>query len=212
METVVLAPRAGDYTNSMQQHSPKKVVRRARLVAWAGFAGVFLLLYYTRPEFVGAGLRASMQSSVLLGYSLYLLLGAVRGFTLIPATHLVIFAIPLFPPVPLFILSVLGILISSASVYYFAESFHLAEFFEDKHPEKAQRIRGALQRNTLLIVTVWSFFPLTPSDLMCYVCGVMRVSFSTLMLGVLIGEGAICAIYIFAGRSLLQILGVGIAG
>jgi uncharacterized membrane protein YdjX (TVP38/TMEM64 family) len=211
MAPLVLAQKASDYTKSMHPRSQKNLVRRSRLAAWAGFAAVFLLLYYTRPEFVGTGLRASMKSSVLLGYALYLLMGAVRGFTLIPATHLVIFAIPLFPAVPLFILSVIGILVSSTSVYYLAESFHLAEYFESRHPRTAEKIRAALQRNTLAIVTVWSFFPLTPSDLMCYVCGVMRISFSTFILGVLIGEGAICAIYIFAGRSVLQVLGFGVS-
>jgi uncharacterized membrane protein YdjX (TVP38/TMEM64 family) len=108
---------------------------------------------------------------------------------------------------PLFILSVVGILISSASVYYFAESFHLAEYFESRHPERARKIRAALQKNTLAIVILWSFIPVTPTDLMSYVCGVMRISFSAFMLGVLIGEGLLCAIYIFAGKSFLQFLG-----
>jgi hypothetical protein len=33
----------------------------------------------------------------------------------------------------------------------------------------------------------------------------MRISFGRFLAGVLIGEGAICAIYIFAGRSLLEL-------
>ena len=66
------------------------------------------------------------------------------------------------------------------------------------------RVRAALQRNPTTIVTAWSFLPIVPTDLICYVCGVMKISFARFMIGVLIGEGAICAIYIFAGSSLLE--------
>ena len=44
-----------------------------------------------------------------------------------------------------------------------------------------------------------------PTDLICYVCGVMKISFRRFMFGVLVGEGAICALYIFAGASLLEL-------
>jgi uncharacterized membrane protein YdjX (TVP38/TMEM64 family) len=55
------------------------------------------------------------------------------------------------------------------------------------------------------IVTAWSFLPIVPTDLICYVCGVMKIPFGRFMAGVLIGEGAICAIYIFAGHGLLEL-------
>ena len=44
-----------------------------------------------------------------------------------------------------------------------------------------------------------------PTDLICYVCGVMRISFRRFLFGVLVGEGAICALYIFAGSTLLDL-------
>jgi len=45
-----------------------------------------------------------------------------------------------------------------------------------------------------------------PTDLICYVCGSLRVDIRKLLLGVLVGEGAICAIYIGLGRQLLALL------
>jgi hypothetical protein len=39
-----------------------------------------------------------------------------------------------------------------------------------------------------------------------YVCGVLRIDFRRCLLGVAIGEGAICAIYIFAGDYALRLL------
>ena len=175
---------------------------RVRLVLWLLFVTTFVLLYWTRAPTWGAEFRDVAASSLVLGYSLYLVLGCVRGFTLIPAANLVLLAIPIFPPLPLLVLTLVGILVSSASIYAFAGSLHLAEYFDQKHAEKVARVRAALARNPTTIVMVWSFFPLAPTDLICYVCGAMRISFRRFMLGVLVGEGAICALYIFAGRGL----------
>jgi hypothetical protein len=48
---------------------------------------------------------------------------------------------------------------------------------------------------------------LVPTDLICYLAGVTRMPIAVLLLGVGIGEGAICAVYIFVGDSLLQAFG-----
>jgi len=175
---------------------------RVRFVLWLLFVAVFVLLYWSRSGAWGAEFRDVAASSMALGYALYLALGCVRGFTLIPAANLVLLAIPIFPPLPLLALTLIGIVVSSASIYAFAGSLHLAEYFETKHAAAVARVRAALARNPTTIVMVWSFFPLAPTDLICYVCGAMRISFRRFMLGVLVGEGAICALYIFAGRGL----------
>ena len=175
---------------------------RVRLALWLLFVAAFVLLYWSRAGTWGSELRDVAASSLLLGYAVYVALGCVRGFTLIPAANLVLLAIPIFPPLPLLVLTLVGILVSSASIYAFAGSLHLAEYFETKHAAAVARVRAALARNPTTIVMVWSFFPLAPTDLICYVCGAMRISFRRFMLGVLVGEGAICALYIFAGRGL----------
>jgi uncharacterized membrane protein YdjX (TVP38/TMEM64 family) len=188
-----MPPRPGTHT-----------VKRLRLILWIVFAGTFLYLYFAHAGGWSDEFRGLAASSALLGYGLYVLLGSVRGFTLIPCTNLVLLAIPLFPPWPLFALTVLGIAISSASIYAFAESLHIAEYFEAKHPEKVARVRSAIAKHPTTIVAAWSFLPVAPTDLICYVCGAMKISFGRFMLGVLLGEGAICAAYIFAGQALLS--------
>jgi uncharacterized membrane protein YdjX (TVP38/TMEM64 family) len=67
-----------------------------------------------------------------------------------------------------------------------------------------------LQRHELPVIIGWSFFPLAPTDLICYVCGGLRVNFPKFLLGVLIGEGTICAIYIFLGGEALRWLEFGL--
>ena len=176
-----------------------------RLGIWALFIAAFAFLYYRYSSLWGAELTQIAASSVWLAYAVYVLLGAMRGFALIPVTNLVVLAIPLFRPVPLLVLTLVGIAISSASIYAFAGSLKLGEYLERKHAKHLDRLQDALRRNPTSIVTAWSFLPIVPTDLICYVCGVMKISFRRFLLGVLVGEGAICAIYIFAGASLLDL-------
>jgi uncharacterized membrane protein YdjX (TVP38/TMEM64 family) len=179
--------------------------QRMRLTVWALFVAAFAFLYYRYSALWGTGLTQLATSSALLAYAVYLLLGAVRGFAFIPVTNLLVLAIPLFPPVPLLLLTLVGIALSSASIYLFAGSLKLGEYLERRHAHNMERLQGALRRNPTAIVTAWSFLPVVPTDLICYVCGVMKISFRRFLLGVLAGEGAICAVYIFAGSSLLEL-------
>jgi uncharacterized membrane protein YdjX (TVP38/TMEM64 family) len=132
-------------------------------------------------------------------YAMYLALGCLRGFTLVPVTYLVVAGIFLLPPVPLFVLTLAGIFVSSAAVYYFADVMGFGKFFERRYPTKVTRLRHLLARRELPIVIAWSFLPIAPTDLICYVCGALKVDLKKCLIGVGIGEGTICAIYIFLG-------------
>jgi uncharacterized membrane protein YdjX (TVP38/TMEM64 family) len=190
----------------MAEVLPKKPFPRLRIGVWILCAGAFLYFYYSRHDSFENGMRDAAATSSVIASLLYLLLGSIRGLTFIPSAGLMLLAIPLFPPLNLFVLTLLGILISSTSIYYFSRSLHLAEYFEDKHRAKIEGIRSLLQKNPTAIVVLWSFFPLAPTDLICYLCGVMRIRFDRFIVGVLIGEGMICAIYVFLGDSLLRVL------
>jgi uncharacterized membrane protein YdjX (TVP38/TMEM64 family) len=132
-------------------------------------------------------------------YLVYLALGCIRGFTLVPATYLVVPGMLVLPPLPLYALTVVGIIVSSAAVYYFAEAMQFHRFFERRYGPQVARLRALMRHRELPIVVAWSFFPLVPTDLICYVCGALKVDLKKCLLGVTIGEGAICAIYIFLG-------------
>jgi uncharacterized membrane protein YdjX (TVP38/TMEM64 family) len=108
-------------------------IRYLRLGGWLLFLVTFLYLYFFRSNDLTSELRDAMSASMISGYVAYLLIGCVRGFTLIPSTSLVLLAIPIFPPLPLFGLTLAGILMSSMSIYYFSESLHLNDAFEGIH-------------------------------------------------------------------------------
>jgi uncharacterized membrane protein YdjX (TVP38/TMEM64 family) len=137
-------------------------------------------------------------------YAAYLALGCLRGFTLVPVTYLVVAGMLVLPPLPLYVLTVAGIVVSSAAVYCFAEAMRFDRFFERRYGPQVERLRALMTRRELPIVIVWSFFLLAPTDLVCYVCGALEVDVRKCLLGVTLGEGAICAAYIAMGGEALR--------
>jgi uncharacterized membrane protein YdjX (TVP38/TMEM64 family) len=175
--------------------------RRLGFAVWLLALAMGLFLYLFRPEWLRTSL--ALTGTPVWGVAgAYLLLGCIRGFTLVPATYLVLAGMLVLPPVPLYALTIAGIVVSSAAVYYFAEAMRFDEFFERRYARKVSQLRSLLRRHELPIVILWSFFPLAPTDLVCYVCGALKVDLRKCLLGVVIGEGAICAIYIFMGTQL----------
>ena len=188
-------------------------LRLALIIVWIGIVLGGVALFMTRGDILRNEVLAMSSTSLALGSWVYLLLGCVRGFTLIPVTYLIPLGLVLLPPGLQFVLTLVGILISSASIYYFAEHLRLAEHFETHHARQLDRTRGLLLRQELPIVIGWSFFPFVPTDLICYVCGALRVDVRKLLAGVILGEGLTCAIYIFLGRQLVSfVLGARVPG
>ena len=101
-------------------------------------------------------------------------------------------------------MTLIGVIASSASVYYFSEYLNFDEYFESKHPKEIKKIKEVLTKNELLIVTLWSFTPFLPTDLICYVCGTLEVNIKKFLFGVILGEGIACGIYIFLGKEIVN--------
>jgi uncharacterized membrane protein YdjX (TVP38/TMEM64 family) len=185
-------------------HERRRWVLTSVWLVGAAFAiGMFLF----RREAIEDLLHDASGTSLVLVGAIYLLLGCLRSFTLIPVTSLVVLGTLFLPPWILFALTLVGIVVSSAAVYYFAEALHLDELLKKNHAGQLERVRGLLEKHGFPIVVGWAFFPIAPTDLVCYLAGIMRMSIAKVLLGVAIGEGAICAIYIFLGDSLLHAIG-----
>lgn len=174
------------------------------LSLWLVLLTAVLFVYFFHRETVRAFLLTVSGAPPAWAYLSYLAVGCVRGFTLVPATYVLVVGMFVLPPVPLFALTLAGIVMSSAAVYYFAERLQLGRYFERRYAPQVARLRGLLARRELPIVIAWSFFPLAPTDLVCYVCGALRVDLKKCLLGVTIGEGTICAIYVILGTQALD--------
>jgi uncharacterized membrane protein YdjX (TVP38/TMEM64 family) len=181
-------------------------LRRILIGIWLVVVSVALYVFLFHRERIQEEIEHATALSILAGGAFYLFFGAIRGFTLMPATTLVVAAMPFFRPVPLFVLTLAGILISSASIYWFSEALHLDELLAEKHRARMTQLESALRRYELPVIIAWSFFPLAPTDVICYVCGVLKIDFKKCLVGVGIGEGVICGIYVFLGDQALRAL------
>lgn len=175
-------------------------------LVWLLFFSVSLYVYFFNNTVISEKFIEIFTSSAILGYSVFLIASCLRGFTLIPVTYFILVGLILLPPIPLYIITIIGVLVSSLCVYYFSEYLNFDEYFEKNHSKQIEKLKSVISNNELAIVTTWSFMPFLPTDLMCYVCGTLEVDVKKFLVGILIGEGITCAIYIFLGKEILSFI------
>ncbi len=178
------------------------------MISWLWFAVIAAALYayFFQNAFIQAEVAKLLNLPPVWRYSIYLILGCLRGFTFVPVTYLILLGLVFLPVTPAYLLTIAGVMVSSTCIYYFADYTGLAAYVERVYPKQVAKLKTVMQKNELPIVIAWSFFPITPTDVMCYVCGSLEVDFKKFFIGVLIGEGISCALYIFAGKELLLFL------
>lgn len=186
------------------QHST--TMRHIIIGIWLVMMFTCLYIYFFHRNFIQAQLTSAVSASVVLGYFIYLILCSLRGFTLIPSTYTILLGLLFFPPVPLYCITMLGIMISSTCVYFFSESLNLQHIFEKKHSKQIAQLTSFLQKYELPVIIGWSFFLILPTDLLCYICGTLKINYKKFLLGITIGEGTLVAAYIFFGSRFLQFL------
>lgn len=185
-------------------------LRYVSLAVWlsvlVGGVSVYLLYpqAFTPANIADALLR--FQGEIWL---VYLAMSAFRGFSLLPSTPLVIAGTILFPqqPILVFIVSLTGILLSSSMIYYFSEFLGFSDYFESHKPELTHRIKAKLEHPAgFAFVALWAFFPLVPTDLVCYLAGTTKMKFLEFIAAVMAGEAVLCAFYIFFGGTLVNLI------
>lgn len=193
----------------MPQVQPKavRILRRAFIALWLAVIAVSVISYVREPaRFAPDKIAAFLANFSGWIWLTYIVISAVRGLTLLPSTPLVIAGTLLFPERPFTVLAVsmAGIVISSTMIYYFSDLLGFTDYFERQDPRRAARIRARLEHPLgSIFVAAWAFFPLVPTDLVCYLAGVTRMRFWKFILAIVIGELVLCVFYIFLGGSLL---------
>lgn len=177
------------------------------LYTWLAVVITSLSLYFFFPQlFAPDNIRQFFSDNLALGLLGYFVISTVRGFTLIPSTPIVLAGVLVFPPWPLFLVNQLAVYSSSAIVYFMARQFRFDHYFHEHYPRQVERLTALLRRRELIVISTWGFIPVVPSDMIVYVCSVLRIRLWKTLLGVSIGEGIICAIYIFGGAAGLNVL------
>jgi uncharacterized membrane protein YdjX (TVP38/TMEM64 family) len=132
----------------------------------------------------------------------YIVLSLTRSLLMIPCTPFVLAGAISFPQWPLivFVISFTGIVLGAFLVYSFPSFGNYDEFLKEKYPAKIAALKEKMQgKYAFAIVAGWSFFPLVPTDVICYVAGIAKMSFKKMVMALLIGEIPLVTTYIFLG-------------
>lgn len=169
---------------------------------WISILIIGLSSYFLYPQFFTethiTNFLKSFNHYILPAYIIIFIL---RSFTLIPNTPFVIAGTLLFPESPFLILliSVFCIMLSSFIIYNFSEFLGFDKFFQNKYPDKIEKVKNKLNnRNGIIFIILWSFLPFAPTDLICYAAGILRIRISIFLLGIFLGELPICYFYIYS--------------
>ena len=80
-----------------------------------------------------------------------------------------------------------------------------SEKLENKFPNKMKLWEGRLRsKNAIWIVTAWSFFPFVPTDLICYIAGIVKMPLKYLLIGVGLGELILVSCYLYLGTGIFE--------
>ena len=100
----------------------------------------------------------------------------------------------------------LGIMFSSILVYAFSDIMGFDAMFK-KHVNNA-KIRNAIDRYWFYAVTLWSFAPVVPTDLICYVAGTVRMKFWKFVTAIFIWEWLIVGLIVYGWTQLMELIGL----
>ena len=184
------------------------IIRWICILIWLGVVITCISIYLYDPS----GFSANTIAEFVLRFDhevlfIYAALSILRGFTLLPSTPLVIAGTLIYPEQPLLVLfiSLAGILLSSTMIYYFSEFLGFSDYFENHKPKLTHKLKAKLEHPLgFLFVALWAFFPLVPTDLVCYLAGTTKMNYWKFIAAVFVGELILCVCYIFFGGSLLK--------
>jgi uncharacterized membrane protein YdjX (TVP38/TMEM64 family) len=134
----------------------------------------------------------------------------VRGFFLVPSTPVVLTGGVLFPEsLPMvFAMSVAGIVVSATAIYYLPGAGGFDHLLERKYPEQIARMKTLLVTpHAFWVVAGWSFFPLVPTDAICYAAGLLGMPYRRMIVALLLGEMPLVIAYLFLTQVALDVLG-----
>lgn len=173
---------------------------------WLALVAVVLVTLALNPEWVSRESIADLLSGLGAGaLGVYIAMSLSRAVLLIPCTPFVLAGGITFPeiPVAILIISLTGVVVGGYLVYSFPSLGDYDEYLEQKYPEKIARLKVHMHGPwSFWIMVGWSFFPLVPTDVICYVAGMTGLRYRKLALALLVGSIPLVTVYIFVGSEI----------
>ncbi len=189
-------------------HIVSKWVKRWLLGLWIlTFLSVFWWYLYNPSFFTATSLKVFLESFWSFLLLVYFVLSALRGFTLIPSTPFVLVGILLFPENLIFVyaISMIWILLSATMIYFFSKEMGFEQLLMKHHASTIKKCEYWTGKYGFLAVFIWSFLIIVPTDVICYIAGILRMNYSKFIIAVALWEGIICILLIFWGDSIVKI-------
>ena len=173
---------------------------------WLLVVAVILGIIVIHPEWLAresiSHFLGQMGSRALI---IYVLMSLTRSLLLMPCTPFVLAGAISFPQWPLlvFAISLTGVVVGAFLVYSFPSFGGYDRMLGEKYPEKIANLQTKMQhKNAFWFVVGWSFFPLVPTDAVCYVAGVAKMPLRKMLAALLMGELPLVAVYVFLGAEI----------
>ncbi|MCK0179397.1 VTT domain-containing protein [Flavobacteriaceae bacterium S0862] len=167
---------------------------------WISLIAICITVYIIDPAvFKNDTIAAFISKFNGYAWSIYFLIHLLRGFVLLPSTPLIFAGVILFPDQLIWVLlvSLIGILGSSLLIYYCSDKLGFSSFFESES-KNIKLIKEKLSgKYGFYYILFWSFFPIVPTDIICYVSGALRIKLPVFVSALLLGELVLCSVYIF---------------
>jgi uncharacterized membrane protein YdjX (TVP38/TMEM64 family) len=176
---------------------------------WIVLILITVTLFLIYPDsFTAESLKTVFNNNSSLILLSFIVLSCIRALFFLPSTLFVLMGTVLYPAEPVFVLivSMIGILIGASLVYKAASILTPEQLFRGKNLTRMEGVRSKMEKYGFSIVLLWSFFPAVPTDLICYVAGTIKMSFWKFILAVFLGEIVLVGIYIWSGKSIIELL------
>ena len=161
---------------------------------------ICLVFYFLNPTvFSKEAIAKFISNYSSYSWAVFLVIHIVRGFVLLPSTPLIFAGVILFPTnlLGVLIISLVGILFSSLLIYFFSDKLGFSTIFKRRNNKLGIIEKKLSGKNGYLYIMMWSFIPVVPTDLICYVSGALKIKIQVFMLSIFLGELALCSIYIY---------------
>jgi len=167
-------------------------VKRGISLIWLGLILFLLIFFALNPVYLSAeGLAEFFRQFEGQIWWVYISIFLIRGIFLIPSTPFVLVGALLFPQQAIWVVvvSLLAVLSSATFLYYWADWIGIGAYLDKKYPKQSERVQYLLNKPYALgLVIGWSFFPLVPTDLICYIARIVGMRYKLMILGIFLGE------------------------
>lgn len=185
-----------------------KNVKKIINFVWIGLVLLSVIYLFCNPSaFSIEQLSILLQKFGYWIWLVYIIITFLRGLLLFPSTPFVLVGAALFPQ-KLFLVglvSILGILSSATLLYFFADKIGFGNYLSQKYPTKIRKVQTTLnQPKGKWLVAAWAWFPFVPTDIICYVAGLVKMRYSIMITGIFLGESILVTLYLYLGKDILS--------